>query len=423
MLVPPFRWSCDSLVALPRASAAGITLFAKNSDRPALECQPLCDVPAADHSHGAELRCTYITIPQVSHTYRVIGSRPYWCWGFEHGVNEHGVAIGNHTVFTKEPVDSSGLLGMDLVRLGLERARSAREALEVMVQLLAAHGQGGSGYADKDWPYHNSFLIADPVEAFVWETSGRHWAAKRVSTVASVSNHLTIGADWDELSPDTVAFAVEQGWWPRDSTDRFDFARAYRDTTVAPEVISSGRYGRTCALLERAQGSVDAAQLRGWLRDHYGRVDPRAGVTPADPEYFSICMHADPVGTTTASVVAELRSEPKQTLYWASLGSPCASVFFPIFLDVALPPVLTEGSESDSDRSAWWQFHRLLERVEQSWEERLPLVRRAFDALEAAFAERVPELLNASREERQSFVDAATVEILEVASDLIRRFR
>jgi hypothetical protein len=61
--------------------------------------------------------------------------------------------------------------------------------------------------------------------------------------------------------------------------------------------------------------------------------------------------------------------------------------------------------------------------VEQSWEERLPLVRRAFDALEAAFAERVPELLNASREERQSFVDAATVEILEVASDLIRRFR
>jgi hypothetical protein len=43
--------------------------------------------------------------------------------------------------------------------------------------------------------------------------------------------------------------------------------------------------------------------------------------------------------------------------------------------------------------------------------------------LEAAFAERVPELLNASREERQSFVDAATVEILEVASDLIRRFR
>jgi dipeptidase len=292
-----------------------------------------------------------------------------------------------------------------------------------MVQLLAAHGQGGSGYADKDWPYHNSFLIADPVEAFVWETSGRHWAAKRVSTVASVSNHLTIGADWDELSPDTVAFAVEQGWWPRDSTDRFDFARAYRDTTVAPEVISSGRYGRTCALLERAQGSVDAAQLRGWLRDHYGRVDPRAGVTPADPEYFSICMHADPVGTTTASVVAELRSEPKQTLYWACLGSPCVSVFFPIFLDVALPPVLTEGSESDSDRSAWWQFHRLLERVEQSWEERLPLVRRAFDALEAAFAERVPELLNASREDRQSFVDAATVEILEVASDLIRRFR
>lgn len=420
MDVPP-RCSCDSLVALAPATAAGVTIFAKNSDRPALECQPLCDVPAADHPVDGLVQCTYIAVPQIGHTYRVIGSRPYWCWGFEHGVNEHGVAIGNHTVFTKEPVASVGLLGMDLVRLGLERARTAREALQVMMDLLAAYGQGGSGYADKDWPYHNSFLVADPCDAFVWETSGRHWALKQVPRVASVSNHLTIGSDWDDIEPETLAFAVAQRWWPADSSQRFDFARAYRDTSLVPEVVSSGRYGRTCALLSANEGQVSPASVRAWLRDHYGRSDPRTGVTPADAEYFSVCMHAEPVGTTTASVVVELAESPQAMVYWTCLGSPCVGVFLPLFLDTQVPHVLTLGDAEQSADSAWWRMHQLLEKVEIDWEQRLPLVRSVFDPLEHALTERAQELLQADTLERQSFVEAAAIEAMELAEDLVRR--
>src|SRR5262245_54807440 len=93
------RVACDSLVALGNATADGAVLFAKNSDRPAVECQPLVQLPAARHPAGARVRCQYIEIAQVRETARLIGSRPYWLWGFEHGMNEHGVAIGNHTVF------------------------------------------------------------------------------------------------------------------------------------------------------------------------------------------------------------------------------------------------------------------------------------------------------------------------------------
>lgn len=421
MNVRDWRWSCDSLVALAGATDSGATIFAKNSDRPAWECQPLCDVPRVEHGGDAWVQCTYIRVRQARVTYRVIGSRPYWGWGFEHGVNEHGVAIGNHTVFTKEPVAPSGLTGMDLVRLGLERAQTASEAVQVMAELLATYGQGGSGFADKDWPYHNSFLVADAREAYVWETSGAHWALRRVRDVASVSNHLTIGSDWDELGPDTLSYAVSQGWWPEETSERFDFARAYRDTTMAPEVISSGRYARTCRLLESARTGVRASDVRNWMRDHYGRKDPQSGLSPADPEYFSVCMHADPVGTTTASVVAELAPDPRQTVVWVCMGAPCSGIYLPLFLDVPIPEALTRGSAEYSDDSAWWRSHRLLELVQQSWESRLPIVRAAFDPLEEALASQISELKAASREEREALVQAAAEEALEVLADLVRR--
>ena len=66
---------------------------------------------------------------------------------------------------------------MDLVRLGLERARSAEEAVEVMAGLLQACGQGGIADAVHQEAYDSSFLIADPSRAFVLETAGAEYAA------------------------------------------------------------------------------------------------------------------------------------------------------------------------------------------------------------------------------------------------------
>ncbi|MFQ5471972.1 MAG: secernin-3, partial [Dehalococcoidia bacterium] len=121
---------CDALVAVGAETAAGVTLFGKNSDRKAGECQPLRQFSEASHPVRTKVRCTHLEIPQVAETYRVLGHSPWWVWGFEHGVNEHAVAIGNLTIFSNEPIEEEpGLIGMDLVRLGLERGRTAREAL------------------------------------------------------------------------------------------------------------------------------------------------------------------------------------------------------------------------------------------------------------------------------------------------------
>ena len=77
---------CDTLVATAKATVDGTTIFAKNSDREPNEAQHLFYAPAVDHTGDAQVRCTYIEIPQVEHTHAVILSRPFWMWGAEIGV-------------------------------------------------------------------------------------------------------------------------------------------------------------------------------------------------------------------------------------------------------------------------------------------------------------------------------------------------
>src|SRR4030095_2265270 len=245
---PRIAAGCDTMVALGEAALHGRTLFAKNSDRPPGECQPLALVERARHRPGASVRCQYIEIPQVGETWRVLGSRPIWLWGFEHGVNEHGLAIGNETIFGREPAAASGLLGMDLVRLGLERASSAEQALQVLIDLIEAHGQGGSGFREFDFPYDNSFLIADPKQAWILEAVGRTWAARRCRATDAITNHITIGQDWDRLSAGRGARARALG---QPDSPRLDFASSFREREKVPPAMSEGRLRRSRGLLGR----------------------------------------------------------------------------------------------------------------------------------------------------------------------------
>ncbi|TKS67205.1 Secernin-3 [Collichthys lucidus] len=174
--------SCDTFVALPPSTEGQRIIFGKNSDRPCDEVQEVVYFPATDHAAGEKVECTYIEIEQVAHTHAVVLSRPAWLWGAEMGANEHQVCIGNEAVWGRESADGDeALLGMDLVRLGLERADTAEGAVDVITELLEKYGQGGSCMEDESgFTYHNSFLISDRMEAWLLETSGRYWVAERV---------------------------------------------------------------------------------------------------------------------------------------------------------------------------------------------------------------------------------------------------
>lgn len=389
--------SCDTLVVLGPHTRDGHTLFAKNSDRAPDECQPLFQAPAHTHRADASVRCQYVEIPQAPATYAVLGSRPWWLWGLEHGVNEHRVAIGNEALHTRDEVSATGLLGMDLVRLGLERGRTAADAKRVITTLLERHGQGGSASVNSDRRYHNSFIVADPDEAWVLETSGRHWVARRVRDRAAISNCATIADDWDEASAGIEDYARARGWWTAPASQRFDFRAAFENPE--PRFRAEARLDASCRFLA-GQGRPTIASMMRHLRDHYdGGTVHVPGRKDGDPRAWSVCMHPDPgVSATAASIVAALPRDPAvPPAVWCSQGTPCTSVFLPVAIDTPLPAPLTAGGGEPDTASSWWAMKALADAVMADPDRLTPPVQAQWIAWEreladtAAPATRLPE--------------------------------
>jgi len=396
---------CDTLVATPSATADGTVIFAKNSDRLPDECQHLRVCPARDWEPGGLLRCQYMSIPQARRTHRVLGSQPFWLWGFEHGVNEHGVAIGNEAIWTKAPRQATGLLGMDLIRLGLERGQTAQEALEVMAALLEAHGQGGSPRHNDPAAvcYDSSFILADPKEAWVLETSGRDWAARRVQGVYSISNVPSLGTDFELASP---ALRSRPG---------LDFARDLGDYQQYPQTSGQTRCSRSRWLLQQRTGRIRIADMMALLRDH----GPAAGPGNAPTGEPSLCMHPG-LGQTAASMVVQLRRDG--CIAWCSLVTPCVSVFLPFPIDSDVPAVLARGTATYSADSPWWRIKRLLAGALDSWQTRWPVIRARWDALEQALLGEAAEYQTASRDERCQWVSNNMTRLLGELDELERDY-
>ncbi|CAM5761433.1 hypothetical protein LMIY3S_00137 [Labrys miyagiensis] len=361
---------CDTMIVLANLTASGRTTLAKNSDREPNEAQYLTQVPAADHAQGSRISCTYVDIPQVAHTYAVIGSRPWWMWGFEHGVNEKGVAIGNEAVWSRLPASvEPGLLGMDLLRLTLERAATADEAFSVLTSLIETHGQSGNAAANRTMLYHNSFIMADSSGGWVLQTAGKHWVAQKIGGWASISNVYSIGSDYDAISAHAVDFAIAQGWYDPASGEPFDFAKAYADPDLPTLQSCQNRFSLSQTGMGdlAAKGDIKLAEIFDILRSH-GPSDEDPDWRPGEDGESHLCMHARSAAgfETAASMVAELPpigDAAAPIVYWASLASPCLSAFVPVWFDSAIPAAYEQPVAGAPD--AWWSqetLQRLIER-------------------------------------------------------------
>jgi len=378
---------CDTLVVV----APDRVLFAKNSDRNPNEAQLLDWQPRRSHAPGSRLRCTWIEVDQVPETHAVLLSRPFWMWGAEMGANEHGVVIGNEAVFTDQSLVATGLTGMDLLRLALERASTAEGAVDVMTTMLGRHGQGGGcGHEDRSFSYHSSFLVADAHGALVLETAGQQWAVERVTSgVRAISNGLTL----EGFSHHNAALPTY-----------FAQARARRAITASCAASSPG-------------------ELLAVLR-HHGRRGPAPRWAPVTGAKAAPCMHAGggwkATSQTTASWVAELRPDGAAHHWVTGTSAPCTGLFKPVRVDGALD-LGPEPTDRFDRRTLWWRHEELHRAVLADPDRLLALIAPEQARLEARWLAVPPDPAEAFAEAEAT--EARWLEAIREAGGPERRVR
>lgn len=348
---------CDTFVCPPAQSASGNMIFGKNSDREPNEAQHIVHIKGSEIA-TKNVQCTYISVPAPLLQYDVILSKPFQMWGAEMGVNEKGLAIGNEAVFTKMTFqkNNSGLTGMDLIRLALQTCTTALEAAQFISKLIEEYGQDAcGGYTDKGFYYHNSFMIADPQEAYVLDTAGYFWVLEKVSSYRAISNGLSVDKEYVAIHKTAINFARTKGW----SVKQKDFS--FKEAFSAFWMPKLAKCEIRRSLSESKSKSVfsvkDAFSV---LRSHANE-----DFTPENGRTDSLCMHASGLfcpHQSTGSMVAELRKDGPSTVWLTGSSAPCLSVFKPFYFgNDILSTERFPAPGAKPDNSYWWRwenFHR-----------------------------------------------------------------
>ncbi len=314
----------DMVVALKKASANGTTLFGLNHHAVPGQRHSLHLAAGHPHEAGQSVTVSDVTFAQVKQTFAVLGLQPAGAWGFQYGVNECGVAAGVTDWKSRIAPANEGLTGLDLVRLALERGKSAQLAVEALTDLLERHGQTGD----------HIYLFADKDEAFLLETCGRYWALLECGHSRVVTDTAMIRQDWRRLAPGLATHVIEKGWW-QDDGSKIDFVRCLSENTDAAR-SAQRRWGRASLTVSQQHGAIDLHFLRHMLADHHSdsrHLFPPSGALDL-ASGFLVDLHA-----SEGALVA-----------WIAFGDPRAAVYFPVCLAGDLPTVFGAGTIEECAR-------------------------------------------------------------------------
>lgn len=436
-------WACTSLIAAKGATADNSVMITYAADSHNLYGE-LYTLPGGTHAPG-EMRqiIEWDTnkplgeIPQAPVTYSRVGN-----------MNEHGVAITESTWGGREELAGSGLIDYgSLIYLGLERAKTAREALKIMTDLVNEYGYASSG---------ESFSIADPDEVWILELIGKGkddkgavWVARRIPDgyISGHANHPRIHkfplkdkTKETLYSPDVIKFARQKGYFNGKDED-FDFSRAYAVTDFGALRGCDARVwayfnkyapgmDRYLPWIDRAEGEpmplwvkpskpLSDKDLKAMMRDHYEgtpydmTTDIGAGPYAVPyrwrPMTFTVdsveYTHERAIATqqTGFSLVAQLRSDLPRSmrgLLWFGTDDANTCVYLPVFCSVTqAPPQLAKGDVNTfSWDSNFWVNNVVANQAYNRYSQMIPDIRRVQTALEDSIAtdvrvaiEQIPE--------------------------------
>ncbi len=383
---------CDSFVALGNSTASGSVLLAKSADTEINEAEHVVRLPRCAYPEGALVRTTHLNIAQARETHEIILGKSFWSWGAELGCNEHGVAVGNEAAFSNQKEATDGGVVLDLLRLAVERATSAREAVTVIGEHIERHGQGGNCQMMGNYAFDSGLLVADKQEAYVVNGAGRHWAARRVEDVMAISNRYQIGDDW-ELS----SLAPENGAKP-------DFRALFCDEATEIKIGAPDRESAAQQMLEARKGTIAVADMARILR-HVGDEASYEVCYEGVPD--KICMHAAPEGDrrwqATGAMITDA-SEDGIIAWMTGTSATDLSIFKPLLFGAEIPDLGPAPLGTYTEGALWWRHEHLHRRAMADYAALKPEIRADFDALEEEFFAEAPPLKKATASQKSAFM-------------------
>lgn len=326
-------------------------------------------------------------IPQVEHTYQYFHSRYSFINANGLTMGESTFGQGNSTELGKEVRrilrdESEGIVDCWMAQdIALERAKTAREAVRIMGDLVEEFGWDGSG---------EIMDISDGDEVWIAEFYGRDiWCAVRVP-----DDHVFVGAnkarirniDLDDTenvmhSPNLVSFAVEQGWYDPSSGESFNPADVYNARTedywnprewrvidlVAPS-LGVKPYQVHYPLFVKPDKKLSVHDIFKISGDVYRGTEfdltqgPGAGPYGDPLSNYRIAGRIRPVGIplTCYLQIAQTKNwlpDPIKGIVWYGYGAVDSSYITPLWASMEkLPAFYQNGSRYETFRrdSGWW---------------------------------------------------------------------
>lgn len=425
--------ACTNFIAGKGATTDGSVLCTYNADDYGM-FKSLCHYAAGVHPKGSlreiidyDTEASHGFIPEASITYNVIGN-----------INEYQVSIGETTYGGREEmVDTTGIIDYgSLMYLGLQRAKTAREAIKVMTSLAEKYGYNSEG---------ETFTICDPNEAWIMEMMGCGgdkkqkvvWVAVRIpdNAICGHANQSRIGkfsAYNTEVitSKNVITFARSKGWFKGKDTD-FNWKNAYAKPDFSGRRICDARvwsffnhFKDMSRWLPWAEGrDANAEDMPLWIipnrklsvqdmeacmRDHFegtpfsldqdlGQGDWDMPYRPT-PLYFECngkkYFNERPTSTqqTGFTYVAQLRSFlPREIggILWYGNDDGNMVAYTPIYCGNTIQPECynTPGADAVtySDKNAFWVCNWVSNMVYPRYSQMFPSLKSVRDSLEKSY--------------------------------------
>ncbi|MEG1616615.1 MAG: C69 family dipeptidase [Bacteroidales bacterium] len=444
-LLPAQTDACTSLLVGKKASVDGSTMISYAADSHVLYGE-LYHWPAATYPKGTMLDVREWDtnkflgqIPQVEKTYSVTGN-----------INEHQLAISESTWGGREELsDSTGIMDYgSLIYITLQRAKTAREAIQTMTDLVKKYGYYSSG---------ESFSIADPNEVWIMEMIGKGagnkgavWVAIRIpdDCIAAHANHSRIHQfplnDKENClySPDVISFAREKGYFNGLNRD-FSFSKAYApadfgsirgcdarvwsyfnkfaDNMEAHLPYLYGELDKPFPLYVKPNRKLSVRDVQGMMRDHFEDTpfdmtqDIGAGPFKSPYRFRPMTFTVDSTKYTNEraiatqqtgfSFVAQMRNWlPDQVggILWFGVDDANTCVYVPMYCGMTEIPECYKVGNGDllnfSWTSAFWMHNWVANQAYNRYNQMIPDIRKVQDSLEDKYASMQPEIEKAAVE-------------------------